>query len=94
MNTPPQPDDSNMHAEGSLEATLTRLEDLESRLAWQEDWLERLDETLNRQAATLDRVERLCNLMQTRLREQRSALDELQHDQGGAPEHDERPPHY
>ncbi|QEL11987.1 SlyX family protein [Kushneria phosphatilytica] len=90
MNTPPRPDDSNMHTDDPLEAALTRLEALENRLTWQEDWLERLDEALNRQSASLDRLERLCGLMQTRLREQRSTLDDMRYEQG----HDERPPHY
>ncbi|MFC0268810.1 SlyX family protein [Kushneria aurantia] len=91
MESPPQRDDSNTTIDTTLERVLARVDDLESRLAWQENWLERLDQTLIHQSATIERLERRCQLMATRLGEHRSALEAL----GGEPEgSDERPPHY
>ncbi len=89
MTTPPQQADSNMHIDTTLKQVIERANDLESRLAWQENWLERLDEALITQNATIERLERLCNLMAQRLGEQRESLESLQYDGG-----EERPPHY
>lgn len=89
MNTPPQQADSNMHIDTALEQVVERANDLESRLAWQEDWLERLDKALITQNATIERLERLCNLMVQRLGEQRESLESIQSDSA-----QERPPHY
>lgn len=79
-----------MHIDTTLNQVIERVNDLESRLAWQEDWLERLDDTLISQNATIERLERLCNLMVQRLGEQRDSLESMQTDTG----HQERPPHY
>ncbi|GHC28660.1 hypothetical protein GCM10010082_22660 [Kushneria pakistanensis] len=89
MKTPPQQADSNMHIDITLKQVIERANDMESRLAWQEDWLERLDETLIAQNATIERLERLCNLMAQRLGEQRESLESMQSDSAH-----ERPPHY
>ncbi|REC94067.1 SlyX protein [Kushneria indalinina DSM 14324] len=89
MTTPPQQADSNMHIDTTLKQVIERVDDMESRLAWQEDWLERLDETLIAQNATIERLERLCNLMAQRLGEQRESLESMQSDSA-----EERPPHY
>ncbi|OHZ01275.1 hypothetical protein BC443_12750 [Salinicola sp. MIT1003] len=73
----------------SLEA---RLDALESRVAFQDDWLETLDRLVREQASELEKLTRLNQLMRERLSEQRQAIDEL----GGdvpRPE-DELPPHY
>ncbi|KAA0019870.1 SlyX family protein [Salinicola corii] len=69
-----------------------RLDALESRLTFQEDWLETLDRLVRQQATELERLGRVNALMRERLNEQRQAIDE----QGGEmprPE-DELPPHY
>ncbi|MDH4574226.1 SlyX family protein [Salinicola acroporae] len=69
-----------------------RLDALESRLTFQEDWLETLDRLVRQQATELERLGRVNALMRERLSEQRQAIDEL----GGEmprPE-DELPPHY
>ncbi|WP_456268171.1 SlyX family protein [Kushneria sp. AK178] len=78
-----------MYIDTTLKQVIERINDMESRLAWQEDWLERLDETLITQNATIERLERLCNLMAQRLGEQRESLESLQADSA-----EERPPHY
>lgn len=66
-----------------------RLEALETRLAYQEDWLDTLDQTVIDQQRRLDALEKISALMRERLRERQptsSASD--------AAPHDERPPHY
>ncbi|WP_251977024.1 SlyX family protein [Salinicola avicenniae] len=73
----------------SLEA---RLEALESRLAFQEDWLETLDKLVREQSGETQRLGRLNELLQQRLREQRQAIDDMGADLP-RPE-DELPPHY
>lgn len=69
-----------------------RLEALESRLAYQEHWLDSLDQALAGQAQRLDRLERVNALMQQRLRDQHQTLEAL--DAPGTSGADERPPHY
>lgn len=69
-----------------------RLEALESRLAYQEHWLDTLDQALAGQAQQLERLERINELMQQRLRDQRQTLEAL--DAPGTGDEDERPPHY
>ena len=69
-----------------------RVEDLESRLAYQEHWLDSLDATIASQERRMMELERINRLMQQRLREL-SADNER--DLGDAPgPEDERPPHY
>ena len=73
----------------SLEA---RLDALESRVAFQDDWLETLDRLVREQASELEKLTRLNQLMRERLSEQRQAIDDLGGDTP-RPE-DELPPHY
>ncbi|WP_189444394.1 SlyX family protein [Salinicola rhizosphaerae] len=70
----------------------SRLEAVESRLAFQEDWLETLDQLLRDQAGEGERTRQLIALLRERLVEQRQAIDDLGGDTPSA--EDERPPHY
>ena len=63
-----------------------RFEDLEMRLAWQEQTLNELNAVVTRQQATIDRLEQRCDALLERLR----SLGEGPGDDAG----DERPPHY
>ncbi|MFY0989362.1 SlyX family protein [Halomonas sp. C05BenzN] len=69
-----------------------RLDGLESRIAYQEHWLDTLDEAVATQERRLARLERINDLMQEKIREQQRALQEIDAD-GPRPE-DEVPPHY
>ncbi|MDZ7854484.1 MAG: SlyX family protein [Halomonas sp.] len=69
-----------------------RLEALESRIAYQEHWLDILDVAVAGQEKRLSHLERLNALMQERLRDQQRALQENDTTTPG-PE-DEVPPHY
>ncbi|WFF41877.1 SlyX family protein [Salinicola endophyticus] len=91
MNDETQPSKSNTANPASLRSAEARLEALESRLTYQEDWLETLDARVREQSAEIERLTRINALMQQRLREQRSALDALD---GGSESAHERPPHY
>lgn len=87
-----QPVESNTPAEPERTPLEARVEALESRLAFQEDWLETLDRRLYEHTAEIERLTRLNSLMRERLREQRQAIDDLGDD---SPEpRDELPPHY
>ncbi|ANF59500.1 SlyX family protein [Halotalea alkalilenta] len=68
-----------------------RLEALETRLAFQEDWLETLDTRLIEQGRTLERLERINVLLQERLRQQSEGLDQGEREWRLE---DDRPPHY
>lgn len=79
-------------AQDALPASfLEQIEALETRLAFQEDWLESLDRTVIEQGRQIERLERMNALLQQRLREQGetpnrfSPMPSLE---------DERPPHY
>ena len=63
-----------------------RFEDLEVRLAYQEQALNELNAVVTEQQATIDRLERRCDALRERLR----ALGEGSGDAAS----DERPPHY
>lgn len=63
-----------------------RFEDLEVRLAYQEQALNELNAVVTEQQATIDRLERRCDALRDRLR----SLGEGSGDRAG----DERPPHY
>jgi len=92
MKDDTQPWKSSTGDSSSRTTTEARLETLESRLAFQDDWLETLDRLVREQATELERLTRVNTLLRTRLSEQRQAIDEL----GGEmpqPE-DELPPHY
>lgn len=78
-----------------------RLEELETRLAYQEDWLDTLDQTVVDQQRRLDALEKISALMRARLRERsHEPSHELSHEpaktpgESDAPPADERPPHY
>ena len=70
----------------------TRLEALESRIAYQEHWLDTLDEAVATQERRLARLERINDLMQQKLRDQQQALQEG--DAAQPRPEDELPPHY
>lgn len=70
-----------------------RIETLETRLAFQEDWLDTLDQTVATQAQRLDKLERISNLMRQRLREQQQGQSTDNETAVSRPE-DEIPPHY
>ncbi len=63
-----------------------RFEDLEVRIAYQDQLLHELNEVVTRQQAAITALERRCDLLVERLR----AMGEA----GGAEAGDERPPHY
>lgn len=63
-----------------------RFEDLEVRLAYQEQALNELNAVVTEQQAMIDRLERRCEALRDRLR----SLGEGPGDAAG----DERPPHY
>ncbi|MCW4149750.1 SlyX family protein [Halomonas sp. 18H] len=69
----------------------TRLTALESRYAYQEDWIDSLDQAIAAQEKRLAQLERMNQLMQGKIREQQRALQES--DNAPSPD-DERPPHY
>ncbi|MBZ9539178.1 SlyX family protein [Modicisalibacter tunisiensis] len=92
MNGNTQRSDSSMIENDPLISRLeARIEALESRLAYQEHWLDTLDRAAVRREQRLSQLERINALMQQRLRDQHQALESLAPDLG-AP--DERPPHY
>jgi SlyX protein len=70
-----------------------RLEELETRLAYQEDWLDTLDQTVIDQQRRLDALEKISALMRKRLREQSHEQPQASSASEAAPD-DERPPHY
>ncbi|XGA80898.1 SlyX family protein [Halomonas sp. CH40] len=70
-----------------------RIETLETRLAFQEDWLDTLDHTVAQQAQRLDKLERISDLMRQRLREQQQSQQTDNETAASRPE-DEIPPHY
>ena len=92
MNGDTQRADSSMSAEQASADLATRLEALESRIAYQEHWLDTLDEAVATQERRLTRLERINDLMQEKLREQQRALQEGDATAPGPL--DEVPPHY
>jgi SlyX protein len=96
MNGNTQRSDSTMTNDNTLDRLEKRLEALESRLAYQEHWLDTLDQAVAGQERRLTQLERLSELLQLRLREQHQLL---QSQNGGPGEEgyrleDEVPPHY
>lgn len=95
MNSNTQRSDSSMLDNDTLTRLEQRLEALESRLAYQEHWLDTLDEALAGQERRLTQLERLSELLQHRLRDQHQLLQAQ--DSGGNGAYrpaDEIPPHY
>jgi SlyX protein len=92
MNGDTQRNDSSMSQERTSLDLAGRLESLESRIAYQEHWLDTLDRAVAAQETRLARLERINDLMQEKLREQQRALQEMDGDEP-RPE-DEVPPHY
>lgn len=72
---------------------IQQLESLESRLAYQEHWLDTLDQAVAQQERRLATLEQLSALMRERLREQHQAL-QAGDDLGGSRPEDDIPPHY
>ena len=70
-----------------------RIETLETRLAFQEDWLDTLDHAVTDQARRLDKLEQISALMRQRLREQQHAL-QADNDMPASRPEDDIPPHY
>ncbi|MFM9269307.1 SlyX family protein [Halomonas elongata] len=70
----------------------SRMTVLESRCAYQEDWLDTLDRAVAQQEKRLAQLERLNELMQRKLRDQQRALQE--NDAATPRPEDEMPPHY
>nr|WP_304526342.1 SlyX family protein [Halomonas sp. I5-271120] len=71
---------------------LARLEGIESRIAYQEHWLDTLDQAVAAQETRLSALERMSELMQAKLRQQQHALSDASGEQASL--EDERPPHY
>jgi len=92
VNGDPQRGDSSTSHEASPARLAARLEALESRIAYQEHWLDTLDEAVAAQERRLDQLERLNRLMQGKLREQQRALEAS--DASTPRPEDEVPPHY
>ena len=67
-----------------------RLDEIESRLAWQDDLLDALNKTVAMQQQQLVQMEKICRQLMERLGE---VTDLLQARQGGGAM-DEKPPHY
>ena len=63
----------------------TRLHDLESRLAWQDDTIDRLNTVISQQWEVVDRLAQRLGALEERVRESEAS--------GGAPA-DTPPPHY
>ncbi len=92
MNDDTQREDSSMSTQPPSDALAERLEALESRLAYQEHWLDTLDEAVVAQERRLTRLERVSDLVQEKLRDQQRALQEG--DAAASGPGDELPPHY
>lgn len=92
MNGDTQRKHSTMSTDATPADPARRLEALESRIAYQEHWLDTLDAAVAGQEQRLSRLERLNALMQERLRDQQRALQES--DTATPRPEDERPPHY
>lgn len=73
---------------------IQQLESLESRLAYQEHWLDTLDQVVAQQERRLATLEQLSALMRERLREQHQALQASDVPGGGGSPEDDIPPHY
>ncbi|UZJ45831.1 SlyX family protein [Marinimicrobium sp. C6131] len=68
------------------------LEDLQSRLAFQEQTLTDLNEVVARQTEQIDRLEQQLRALAGKYRDLRDAVEQSPGEEGGLA--DERPPHY
>lgn len=90
MSDPRHPADSNMPIHTLLEQQSARIETLEMRVTYQEDWLEKLDTRLLEQQRLIEQLQQGQRLLLQRLQEEHDS-------QGGEYDWhtlDERPPHY
>lgn len=92
MNKDTQRDDSSMSPDQTSAWLSSRLEALESRIAYQEHWLDTLDEAVAAQEKRLTQLERINGVMQQKLRDQQQALQDV--DLASPRPEDEVPPHY
>jgi len=92
MNGDTQPENTTMSTDATPAELARRLEALESRIAYQEHWLDTLDEAVAGQEQRLSCLERLNALMQEKIRDQQRALQE--NDTATPGPADEVPPHY
>ncbi|MGJ8514348.1 Protein SlyX [Carnimonas sp. R-84865] len=90
MSDPRHRADSNMPIHTLLEQQSARIETLEMRVTYQEDWLEKLDTRLLEQQHLIDQLQHGQRLLIERLQEARDA-QEGDHEWQSM---DERPPHY
>lgn len=81
-----------MAVDTPITALLERLDALETRVAFQEDWLDTLDQTLIAQQRQIERLERHTTMLQHKLRDQNDTLSRLSGNDHSLD--DERPPHY
>lgn len=70
-----------------------RIETLETRLSFQEDWLDTLDQAVAQQAQRLETLEKISELMRQRLREHPQGISTDNETAVSRPEN-EIPPHY
>ncbi|MDI5986299.1 SlyX family protein [Halomonas sp. M4R5S39] len=92
MNGDTQRENSITGGERAPADLARRLDALESRIAYQEHWLDTLDEAVTVQEKRLSQLERINALMQEKLRDQQRALQDA--DAETPRPGDEVPPHY
>lgn len=76
----------------SQHQTQQALEDLQSRLSFQEDTLGELNRVVSRQTGQIERLEHQLKALAGKYRDLRDAVN--QGEEGGDSPIDERPPHY
>lgn len=91
MNDPQHPTNTNTQLEPLLSEQRERMETLETQVAYQEDWLEKLNTRLYQHERDIEALKQANQWLVQQLREQRNAPDAT--DPGFTPL-DERPPHY
>jgi len=79
-----------MQKQDLLEQQDARIEALEMRITYQEDWLEKLDTRIIEQEREIEALKRVNQLLSERLQEQRDSMNQAQEWRA----EDERPPHY
>lgn len=79
-----------MQKQDLLEQQDARIEALEMRITYQEDWLEKLDARIIEQEREIEALKRVNQLLNERLQEQRDSMNQAQEWRT----EDERPPHY